>query len=214
MSAWKKYCKKITLALSLCMIILWAALGTGASIAWFTDTSGDVRNIFHVADFALAVSHRQQDGTYKPVESQTVVFDDGALYEPGYVQVVYLKLENKGDVPFKTRTAVSVVGSNVAENVYGEVFRLQDYLRFGILAAKDESELEQQLASRDMARAVANLPLQDYFAVGDELASGESIFIAMVVHMPESVGNAANYRGDTIPQVELGLIVKADQCQP
>lgn len=35
--------------------------------------------------------------------------------------------------------------------------------------------------------------------------------MALVVRMPEEVGNEANYRGDDIPKVELGIIVKADQ---
>jgi hypothetical protein len=31
--------------------------------------------------------------------------------------------------------------------------------------------------------------------------------------MPEEVGNVANYRGDTVPEVDLGITVKADQIK-
>ena len=50
--------KKLALVLSLSLIIVWMILGTGASLAWFTDTSEEVKNIFHVAEFDLEVSHR------------------------------------------------------------------------------------------------------------------------------------------------------------
>ena len=35
--------------------------------------------------------------------------------------------------------------------------------------------------------------------------------MALIVRMPEDVTNMANYRGDVIPRVELGLIVTATQ---
>ena len=91
---------KIALVLSLCMIAVWMVLGTGASLAWFTDTSEEIRNIIHFADFDLEVSYRDENGDYQKIDDQTAIFDDEALYEPGYVQVVYLKIENLGDMPF------------------------------------------------------------------------------------------------------------------
>ena len=36
---------------------------------------------------------------------------------------------------------------------------------------------------------------------------------ALIVRMPEEVGNVANYRGDTVPEVDLGITVKADQIK-
>jgi hypothetical protein len=54
----KKTYKKLALALSLFLLILWGVLGTGASLAWFVDVSDEVTNIFHTAEFALIVRHR------------------------------------------------------------------------------------------------------------------------------------------------------------
>ena len=56
--------KRIALALTLCLLILWGVLGTSASLAWFADTSPEINNIFHVADFDLVVSHRLTDGKW------------------------------------------------------------------------------------------------------------------------------------------------------
>ena len=203
--------KRIALALSLCALLIWAILGTGASLAWFTDTSPEINNIFHFADFELVVSHRLTDGKWEEVDSQTKIFDEEALYEPGYVQVVYLKVENKGDRDFKFSTAVNVNGYIVATNVFGQEFMLQDYLKFGIQIADTEEQMKNSIPNREAALEIADMPLKNYATETAILAPGATKYIALIVRMPEEVGNVANYRGDTIPKVELGITVKADQ---
>ena len=204
--------KRIALALSLCALLIWAILGTGASLAWFTDTSPEINNIFHFAEFDLVVSHRLNDGKWEEVDSKTKIFNEEALYEPGYVQVVYLKVENKGTVPFKFDTAVNVNGCIKATNVFGQPFMLQEYLKFGLATANTEEEMKNSIPDRDAAVEIANEPLHNYYKSGSfELAPGKTKYIALIVRMPEEVGNIANYRGDVIPKVELGITVKADQ---
>ena len=205
--------KRIALALSLCALIVWGILGTGASLAWFTDTSPEINNIFHFAEFDLVVSHRLTDGKWQEVDSQTKIFAEEALYEPGYVQVVYLKVENKGTVPFEFSTAVNVNGCIEATNVFGQRFMLQDYLKFGLTTANTEDEMKNSIPNREKAVAIADLPLHNYDTETAILAPGATKYIALIVRMPEEVGNVANYRGDTIPKVELGITVKADQIQ-
>lgn len=207
----KNLYKKIALILSLCLIAFWAILGTGASLAWFTDTSEEVKNIFHVAEFDLVVSHRLEDGTYEEIDGQTKIFDDEALYEPGYVQVVYLKIENRGTVPFDFQTAVTVTDYTVATNIFGQQFNLQDYLKFGVVTAATEDELDGKLEERNLASEAATMKLSNYSSDIAELEAGGETYMAIIVHMPEEVGNDANYRGDKIPRVELGIIVNATQ---
>ena len=208
----KRIYKQIALALSLCALIVWCILGTGASLAWFTDTSPEINNIFHFSEFDLVVSHRLTDGKWEEVDSKTKIFNEEALYEPGYVQVVYLKVENKGTVPFKFDTAVNVNGCIKATNVFGQPFMLQEYLKFGLATANTEEEMKNSIPDRDAAVEIANEPLHNYYKSGSfELAPGKTKYIALIVRMPEEVGNIANYRGDVIPKVELGITVKADQ---
>ena len=210
-TAKRKPYKRIALALSLCAILVWGILGTGASLAWFSDTSEEVNNIFHFANFEVAVSHRTDEGKWESIDGKTDIFDDEALYEPGYVQVVYLKIENKGDRAFNFYTAVSVTDYTAATNVYGQHFLLQDYLKFGIAIAKTEAEMNEKVATRAQANEIATMKLSRYETDVAALGPGETAYMALVVRMPEEVGNEANYRGDDIPKVELGIIVKADQ---
>ncbi len=205
--------KRIALALSLCALVIWAILGTGASLAWFTDTSPEINNIFHFADFELVVSHRLTDGEWEEVDSQTKIFDEEALYEPGYVQVVYLKVENKGSVPFQFFTSVNVNGCIEATNVFGQRFMLQDYLKFGVTTADSEEAMKNSVPDRETAVEIADMPLHNYDTETAILDPGATKYIALIVRMPEEVGNVANYRGDTVPKVELGITVKADQIQ-
>ena len=205
--------KKIALALSLCILLIWGILGTGASLAWFTDTTPEINNIFHFAEFDLVVSHRLADGTWEEVDSQTKIFDEKALYEPGYVQVVYLKVENKGEVPFEFSTAVNVNGYVSATNVFGQQFFLQDHLKFGITVSDSEDAMDSSVSDRPTAVKIASMPLHNYATEKALLEEGKATYIALIVRMPEEIGNVANYRGSTVPEVELGITVKADQIK-
>ena len=145
------------------------------------------------------------------MEQNTKIFDDKALYEPGYTQVVYLKIENKGTVPFDFKTAVSVTDYTLATNVFGQSFQLQDYLKFGLATANGEEELYKKVATRELAKELAVMPLSNYSTETASLKAKGTVYMALVVRMPENVGNIANYREDMIPRVELGLIVTATQ---
>ena len=203
--------KKIALCVSILLIAAWCILGTGASLAWFVDTDEEVKNVFHFAEFELEVSHRLEDGTWEKIEQDTKIFDDEALYEPGYTQVVYLKIENKGTVPFDFKTAVSVTDYTLATNVFGQSFQLQDYLKFGLTTADTEEELFEKVATRNLAKELAVMPLSNYSTETASLDAKGTVYMALIVRMPEDVANMANYRGDVIPRIELGLIVTATQ---
>ena len=211
MTTKKKSYTKLAFALSIALMLAWGILGTGTSLAWFTDTTPELKNIFHFGEFDLVVSYKTETGEYKEIDAETAIFDDEALYEPGYVQVVYLKVENKGDVDFDYVAAVSVTDYTPATNVFGQEFNLQDYLKFGVVIADTEAELLRKLENRGLAREKATMPLNSYSTETDLLQPGGEKYMALIVHMPEEVGNAANYRGSVVPRVELGVIVKATQ---
>lgn len=204
----KKY-KKIALALSLCFIIMWSLMGTGTSLAWFSDKSNEVNNIFHGADFDMDVSYF--DGTgYRPLTSETKLFDDNALYEPGYTQIVYLKVKNNGTLPFYFNTSINVREYKVTTNIWGQPLNLKDYLRFSITSANSHESLVSLLDTRDKVKALKTEKLTSYATEKVELAPDGEVYIALVLRMPEAVGNEANYDATT-PWVKLGITVEASQ---
>lgn len=204
--------KKIALIISLCVLILWGVLGTGTSIAWFSDSSPEIKNIFNFAEFDVELSHRLEDGTYEVVETDTKVFNEQALYEPGYIQVVYLKVKNKGTVPFNFETAVNVTDYTLATNILGAHFNLQDYLEYGIVLADTETALEELVATREKSEALATAKLGTYPPQDPVmLEAGKDKYMAVIVRMPKNVDNYANFRGTTVPTVEMGINVTANQ---
>ena len=214
---------KAALAVSAFLFVLWWALGTGATLAWFSD-SDSVRNDFQIGNLQLDVSYRNDIITeYASLEGTTMAFNDKALYEPGYTQVVYLKIDNEGDVPFKYKVAVTVEDHTDGKNAWGEEIYLPNYLRYGVVFGENEADVqkmvEDRLASRTHApndwRALETWSKVSPYTlpVKDEKDEKESSnYAALIVYMPEEVGNKANYRGFDVPQVKLGIKVFAQQA--
>ena len=208
----RKY-TKITFTISLLLTILWAVLGTGTSLAWFTDTTPVAKNVFTIGELDLVVSKRLDNGNFAEIKNDTAVFDDEALYEPGYLQVVVLKVENKGDVPFDYKTAVTVTDYTTAQNSLGSTFNLHEHLKFGMITADTYAELQLKIKDRQTSKTNANeeMPLNTYFTETESLEVDGVDFVALIVRMPETETNVANYRGNTKPRVELGLNITASQ---
>ena len=208
---------KVALAFSVCLFLAWWALGTGATLAWFSD-SDTVRNEFRVGLIDLQVSYRNDIvEVYTPLQGTTKAFNDEALYEPGYTQVVWLKIENGGDVDFNYKLAVTVEDVVRGQNAWGEEIYLPNYLRYGVVFGETEEQVAQQVADRLAARE--NAPnawdaLDTWSDVSPYTfeAGEDPHYAALIVFMPEDVDNAANYRGFTEPKVELGITVHAQQA--
>lgn len=212
----KKSYTKIAFTLSICLLIMWAFLGTGTTIAWFTDTTPVEKNTFLIGELNMVVSHKLENGTYEEIDRETKVFDDEALYEPGYVQVVYLKVENKGNVPFEYKFSVDVNDVTTATSVLGNEIFLPNYLKFGVIFGASEADLDREVAkmraTEEFPEYTGSYPLNTYSQKDDTVVGlGEERYIAVIVRMPEEVGNVANYRGNDIPTVMLGLNVMASQ---
>lgn len=218
----KRKFTKIALTLSVCLLILWGLLGTGTTIAWFRDETPVAKNTFDIQELDLVVYHKVGND-WEVVDEDTELFDKEALYEPGYTQVVYLKIENKGDVDFDYKLAVDMISFVAGENAMGNPIYLPNYLKFGVVIEKTEPQLNRELARAfaiDDLHSGAQpttelLPLNTYSSEKGELDANvgeDSIeYAAIVIYMPERVGNEANYRGDKVPEVQLGITVKASQ---
>ena len=202
---------RVALAVSIVLLICWSLLGAGTSLAWFADTDEDVKNIFHVAQFDLEVEYLDRTGNWTAVETGTKLFDDAARYEPGYTEIVRLRVTNKGTMPFHLETAVRVTDYTEATNVFGQKFLLQEYLRFGLVTASTSEQMDSLVRDREAAIAYADRPLNHYATQIAQLEPLETVYITLVLHMPRDVNNIANYRGDVIPWVELGITVTAQQ---
>lgn len=206
---------KTALAVSVCLFALWWILGTGATLAWFTDTTETQRNELRIGLLNLEVSYRRMDqSAYTPMEGSSEVFSDEALYEPGYTQVVYLEIKNAGDVDLKYKLSVEGTQVNESVSVLGNTIYLPNYLKFGAVFADSEPALDRNLAQALAGEDMSGFVLGTWSDIDRvTVAAGETRYAALVVYMPKEVGNAANYlRGKNAPQIELGVTVFAQQA--
>ena len=206
---------KTALAFSMLMFAIWIMLGANATLAWFSDTTDTAKNTFIIGDLNLDVEYKNGFvTTYMDMNKDSKVFNENALYEPGYTQVVWLKVENKGNVDFDYKVSVDVNSYNTSVNRYGAEFCLPPYLRFGVVFGDSEAQLDRKLAQALAEHSLDSITLNTYSREDPETVRAEEIrYAAVVVYMPETVGNEANYqKGYEAPQVDLGMTVFAQQA--
>ena len=191
----------------------------GSTFAWFTDTAstGVNRIVSGNLDVGLQYWGVGEDGkkTWLTAENSEELFDKNALWEPGYTQIVYLKVENNGNLALTYAMQITPVHETVGVNVDGEEFKLSDYIKFGWTTfTADENG-----APVALDREAAQTGVGDGTQLGKTLhrqaelplKAGAEELVALVAWMPENVGNKANY-STVQPTIELSLKVLATQA--
>jgi predicted ribosomally synthesized peptide with SipW-like signal peptide len=207
-----KTAKKQFLA-SVVSLLLCVSMLVGTTFAWFTDSVASNNNFIKSGN--LDVTLEYYDGTqWQPVEEDTALIDNGANWEPGFAQVVYLRIANAGSLALKYQLSANVLADEPGTNVEGNEFYLSNYIKFGVKESANAEFYSADKAGRDAAvadvDADANLISSADKATG-ELLAGESTFVTYVVYMPTSVGNVANHDGRDVPEIKLGVNVAATQ---
>ncbi len=206
---------KRALILSLLSMLLCVSMLVGSTYAWFTDTATTGVNKILAGNLDVKLMYSTDMQTWKEATEQTKLFDDNALWEPGYTQVVYLKVVNAGNLALKYETGFSKnYTSNRGKNVNGDWFRVDNYLKIGTV------ETEEAFGSREAVWA-AIADSEKTLAKDVMLTNGwitlkakeESKPFAVAIYMPTSVGNEANsskYRPSSVSG--LGIEVRATQA--
>lgn len=202
---------------ALCVILLTIS-GNPGTLAWYTDQDS-ARNTFVTGKMDLFVEY-QKDGMseYREMTEYSALFNDQALYEPGYTQVVYFRIYNRGDIPFQYQFMVNEVkgGTIDSVSVLGNDLHLPDYLRFGIIVAETQLELDRELARVQADQDMEVCHINTYPENSNLILNPGPTphYAALIVYMPTYIGNEANYdraNGAPQPQVTLGVTVYAQQ---
>ena len=199
-----------TLAILMCVAML-----IGTTFAWFTDTASTAVNKIQAGNLDVKLMYSTDMVTWKEATDQTKLFEDSALWEPGYTQVVYLKVVNAGNLALKYEAGFSKnYTSNRGKNVNGDWYRVDNYLKIGT------AETATKFANREdvwSAIAATEKTLSKDVMLTDgwiTLKAGESSKpFAMAIYMPTSVGNEANASRLRPSSVSgLGIEVRATQA--
>lgn len=207
---------KRALLTSVLALVLSLAMLAGTTFAWFTDTAstGVNRIVSGNLDVGLEYWGGAESG-WLTAENSKDLFDENALWEPGYTQIVYLKVKNNGNLALTYAMQITPVHETVGVNVDGEEFKLSDYIKFGWTAFTVDGNGAPVALGREAAQTGvgggAKLGTTLHRQAEQPLKAGAEELVALVAWMPENVGNEANY-STVQPTIELSLKVLATQA--
>jgi len=198
------------MALVMCVVML-----VGTTFAWFTDTASTGVNKIVAGNLDVKLMYSTDMVEWKEATDQTKLFDDNALWEPGYTQVVYLKVVNAGNLALKYEAGFSKnYTSNRGKNVNGDWYRVDNYLKIG--TAETASKFASREAVWSAIAATEKTLAKDVMLTNDWVTLGgreESEPFAVAIYMPTSVGNEANASRHRPSSVSgLGIEVRATQA--
>ena len=198
------------LALLMCVTML-----VGATFAWFTDTASTGVNKIVSGNLDVKLMYSTDMQKWKEATEQTKLFDDNALWEPGYTQVVYLKIVNAGNLALKYEAGFSKnYTSNRGKNVNGDFYRVDNYLKIGTV--QTETKFANREAVWSAISATEKTLAKDVMLTDGWItlnAKEESAPFAVAIYMPTSVGNEANASRLRPSSVSgLGIEVRATQA--
>ncbi len=195
------------LALLLCFSML-----LGTTFAWFTDSVTSANNVIKSGNLDIALDYWDGD-SWETVEGTNSLFTNN-LWEPGHTEVVYLKLSNLGSLALKYQLAIGVLSETEGTNMAGDPFKLSDYIRMGVVEGVNgqDAPYATREAAVDAVKDASGIIGAGYAKQGNMLAGAAELCMAVVVYMPETVGNEANAKtGTPAPTINLGLRVLATQ---
>ena len=206
--------KKSALLLSFTSLLICFAMLAGSTFAWFTDTATTGVNKIVAGNLDVELEYKNSDTTsFTKADENTKVFKEGALWEPGHVEYVVLKVSNAGNLALKYKLGINIAGETGSTNVYDNPFNLSDYIRFAVL----DGDKTEDSVDRDalVAAATDSKLIKEGYSKEDHLLAGETDskkVVTLVVWMPTTVGNEANHKtGVTAPSIDLGISVVATQ---
>ncbi len=204
------------LALLMCVSML-----IGSTFSWFTDSVTSGRNKIVSGNLDVVLEYKTPDSQdeWKEVTSDTVLFGEKGLWEPGHTEVVALRIRNAGTLALKYDLATTVYEEVAGTNVYGDSFKLSDHLEIGYSAINGDGQIGDifmgmMLGSRDNANSLTN---SEFGKSVDNpypiIMPGDAHVCALAISMPTTIGNEANYKtGTDAPFISFGVTLLATQA--
>ncbi len=203
-----RYTKR-ALLLSLLSMLVCMAMLAGSTFAWFTDSVSTGLNKIVAGNLDVKLEYSTDMAVWIEVDQNKKLFgEEEKLWEPGHTEVVYLKVSNEGTLALKYELGVNVAGNTSGQTAAGDKIDLSQFIKAGI------AETNVKFENRAAACAAVEASAQ-WISAGDRkeghLAAGNTQTLALVVYMPEDIGNAANHDGVNIPEIQMGVNLSAAQ---
>ena len=227
----KKSIKRAILLSILCLVMCICVL-IGSTFAWFTDSVISGKNVIKSGNLDMHLSYKPYGAgntQWTEVTEDTVLFGKNALYEPGYTEAVWLKVENLGSLAFRYDLAVNVFYEKPGKTKDGADIYLSDYLVVKYMTTTSTDMEKDFYTTRDsldsfawgsaansgvtsLADDVAVIQNGVAFSKNDAVNGAySSAYVLIVISMPTTVGNEANHNGVDVPEIDFSLTAVATQ---
>lgn len=209
---------KRALLVNIVSMLICISMLIGGTFAWFTDSAGTGINRIAAGNLDVTLKYGTPnmdmtlfEGDWQDATGVDSLFTSN-LWEPGHVEVVYLEIGNNGTLAFKYHFMMNYTETG-SKNIYGEDFLLSDYLKYAVVELGDTIPAAPYgNRAEAIAAAGTGMDLAAFFEESKTMLSGDKRYVAVVVWMPDSVGNEANYMtGEAIPTIDLGINLTAAQ---
>lgn len=199
----KKSTTKRALLLSLVSLFVCFTMLMGTTFAWFTDSVTSANNIIASGNLDVELYHSDASVTDAVVDSNTKLFDDVELWEPGAMVWEKFTVANKGSLALKYQFTLHALR---ATEINGESFA--NMLKVAVVDETftyDRASVEAIAADKWQSLATFTLP--------GELAAGtESEAFGIVIWwQPNADDNKFNVDDGTTVSVEIGVNLVATQ---
>lgn len=203
----KKNGTKRSLIMSFISLFVCVAMLIGATFAWFTDTASSTGNKIKAGNLSIALKmYNPETGVYEDISDTSAPIFGGensliaqnknsdTLWEPNKTQVVYLAIENTGNLDLKYKVGINVTNPEGGKNLY-------EVMQYAITPdATNENPVTEWINGNPVE------PGQNVTANDVSLPKGATHYFALSVHMNKEADN--NYQGG---MVEFDMNVYAAQ---
>lgn len=200
-----------SLVVSATALVVSVAMLIGTTFAWFTDSVSSGTNKIVAGNLDVELEYKNtNDGNFAKVTPTTNVFKDDTLWEPGHVEYAVLKISNAGTLALKYKLAVNVVNEKAGTSVKTNApFKLSDFLKYAVVDGDISNNTRADMVTA--ATPTAKKLSEGYALTDEHLSKEQSKTVTLVVWLPDNIGNEANYTGNDVPTIQMGINLVATQ---
>ena len=181
----KKYSTKKALVASMLSLLLCFSMLIGTTYAWFTDSVTSSGNIIKTGTLDVTLEYAEEVPTDEDdwTDASTGAIFEYEYWEPGYVQVRYVKIENEGtlDLKFVLNIIPNANAADVDLADVIEVYMVEDAVSF--------NRADLTTTSAAYKGTLASLIADEDGAAYGTLTDGAFEIYTIALKMSESAGN-------------------------
>ncbi|MBR2986383.1 MAG: SipW-dependent-type signal peptide-containing protein [Clostridia bacterium] len=194
---------------SLMALLLCVSSLLSTTYAWFTDSVTSGNNVIKSGNLDIELEYWDGDSWEDVAGKDDILTNE--LWEPGVTEVAYLKVKNAGSLSFKYQLGINIISETAGKNAAGETFLLSDYIQFGVVEGINGENGAYANREDAIADVTGAKKISAGYTKAASMASGDVLYLALVVYMPTTVDNTANHDGTNKPEINLGISAYATQ---